>query len=366
MRFCVDYRKLNNLTERYVYPLPRLDECIDILSVAVVFSTLDVNSGYWEVSIHPDDRGKTTFTCHVGKYGFKRMPFGLRNAPSIFQRAIDVILFGVRWLKCLFYLDDIIVFSSSMASQVEDLDKVLSLLRDAGVSLRLDKYHFFRRRVNYLGHVIEPGKLSVQATKVDTILKAKLPRSKTKLRAFLGIFNIYRRFVPKFATIAAPLTRHLRKDSPDSFDLEESLDVVAAFEQLRSTLTSPPTLALPKQDLEYVLDTDATETQLSVCLQQRDEHGVQHPIGYWSRQLSPTEHRYHISEKESYADYWAVKLLRPYVEGNSFTVRTDHSALTRLFNAAGNSTPRLTRWQLGLAQLDSIVKDRPGVTTSPC
>jgi hypothetical protein len=110
---------------------------------------------------------------------------------------------------------------------------------------RLDKCHFFRRRVNYLGHVIEPGKLSVQATKVDTILKAKLARTRTELGAYLGICNVYRRFVPKLATIAAPLTRHLLKDSPDSFDLEESPDAVAAFEQLRPMLTFPPTLALP-------------------------------------------------------------------------------------------------------------------------
>jgi Reverse transcriptase (RNA-dependent DNA polymerase) len=114
MRFCVDYRKLNNLTERDVYPLPRLDECIDCLGDAVVFSTLDANSGYWQVSMHPNDGDKTTVTCHVGTFRFKRMPFGLRNEPSTFQRARDVILSGVRWQKCLCYLDDIIVFSSSI------------------------------------------------------------------------------------------------------------------------------------------------------------------------------------------------------------------------------------------------------------
>jgi Reverse transcriptase (RNA-dependent DNA polymerase) len=110
MRFGVDYCKLNNLTERDVYPLRRLDECIDSLGDAVVFSTMDANSGYWQVLMHPDDRDKTTFTCHVGTFRFKRMTFGLRNAPSTFQRAMDVILSGVRWHKCLCYLDDIIVF----------------------------------------------------------------------------------------------------------------------------------------------------------------------------------------------------------------------------------------------------------------
>jgi Reverse transcriptase (RNA-dependent DNA polymerase) len=240
MRLCVDYRKLNNPTERDVYPLSRLDERIDNLGDSVVISTLDANSGYWQVSMHPDDRDKTTFTFHVGTFHFKRIPFGLRSAPSTFQRAMDVILFGVRWKKCLCYLDDIIFFSSSIEIHVEDLHKVLSPLRDARVSLRLDKCHLFCRRVNYLERVIEPGKLSVQATKFDTILKAKLPHTKTELRAFLGICNVYRRFMPKFATISAPLTRHLRRDSPDSFNLEESPDAVAAFEQLRSMLTSRP------------------------------------------------------------------------------------------------------------------------------
>jgi RNase H-like domain found in reverse transcriptase/Integrase zinc binding domain len=252
-----------------------------------------------------------------------------------------------------------------MESHVEDLDKMLSILRDAGVPLCLDKCHFFRRRVNYLRHVIEPTKWSGQATEVDTNLKAKLPRTKTELRAFLGICNVYRRFVPLFATIAAPLTGHLRKDSPDFFNLEESPNAVAAFEHLRSMFTSASTLALPKQGLEYVLDTDATASQLSVCLQQRDEHGLQHPIGYWSRQLSPTERRYHITEKEAYAVYWAVKLLRPYLEGNRFTVRTDHSVLTGFSNADGNSTPLLTRWRLGLAQFYFIVKYHPGVQHQP-
>jgi Reverse transcriptase (RNA-dependent DNA polymerase) len=115
MRFCVDYRTLNNLTKHDVYSLPRLDECIDSLGDAVVFSTLNANSGYWQVSVHPDDRDKTTFTCHVGTFRFKRMTFGLRNAPSTFQRAMDVILSGVRWQKYLCYLGDIIVFWKVMS-----------------------------------------------------------------------------------------------------------------------------------------------------------------------------------------------------------------------------------------------------------
>jgi Reverse transcriptase (RNA-dependent DNA polymerase) len=120
---------------------------------------------------------------------------------------MDVILSGVRWQKCLCYLDDVIIFSSSMESHIEDLDKVLTLLRAYDVSLRLEKCHYFRRRVNYLGHVIEPGKLPAQTTKIDAILNANLPTTKTELRALLGICNVYCRFVPKFATIAAPLTR---------------------------------------------------------------------------------------------------------------------------------------------------------------
>jgi Reverse transcriptase (RNA-dependent DNA polymerase) len=159
MRFCVDYRKLNAITVRYTYPPPRMDECIDSLGDANIFTTLDCNSGYWQIPVAPEDMDKTTFTSHEGTFRFCRMPFGLWNAPATFQGVVDIVLSGLTWNSCLVYLDDIIVYSASMEEHLAHLDEALTILGQAGLSLKLAKCHFLQEAVDYLGHVIRPGKL---------------------------------------------------------------------------------------------------------------------------------------------------------------------------------------------------------------
>jgi hypothetical protein len=139
MRFCIDYRKLNTLTMRDTYPLPRMDECIDSLGEAKLFSTLDCNSGYWQIPVEPADRDKTTFMSHEGTFRFTRMPFGLTNAPATFQRAVDITLAGLTWKICLVYLDDIIIFSKNFEEHLEHLEEVLTRIYRAGLSLKLKK-----------------------------------------------------------------------------------------------------------------------------------------------------------------------------------------------------------------------------------
>jgi Reverse transcriptase (RNA-dependent DNA polymerase) len=161
LRFCLDNRKFNMIAVPDTYPLPRMDECIYSLVDATVFTTLDCNSRYWQIPVHPDDRDKTTFTSHYGIYLFLRLPFGLRNAPATFQRAIDIILSGVKWKTCLVYLDNVIVFSENRAAHLTHVAEVLTLLGNAGMSLKLKKCHCFSNTVDYLGHVIRPGRLGV-------------------------------------------------------------------------------------------------------------------------------------------------------------------------------------------------------------
>ena len=359
MRFCVDYRRLNAVTVRDSYPLPRMDECIDSLGDATVFTTLDCNSGYWQVEVAEEDRDKTTFASHCGLYRFIRMPFGLKNAPATFQRAVDIILSRVKWETALVYLDDVIIYSRTVSDHLKHVREVLRLLRDAGVSLKISKCAFFDTSVTYLGHVIRPGRLEVERRNVVSIERAQPPRNQTELRSFLGMCNVYRRFVKGFAKIAAPLNRKTGKDQPFEFEVLTD-EEYEAFEELKKRLISPPILALPRYGKRYTLDTDACGYQVGCALLQEQPDGTRLPIGYWSRALSSAEKNYTTTEKECLAVVWSILTLRPYLYGNTFNLRTDHEALRWVLNLA-DSSGRLARWRLRLAEYDYEVQYRPGV-----
>ena len=210
-RFCVDYRKLNSMTVRSTYPLPRMDDCIDSLGEATIFSTLDANWGYWQIPVAAADRDKATFTSHAGTYRFKRMPFGLMNAPATFQRTLDILLNRYAWRTCLVYLDDIIIFSKDFDTHIKDVDKILGTLRRSGISLKLRKCEWCTDTVKYLGHVIKPGRLTMNEAHTKSLRDVQHPTTLTELRSFLGLCNVYRRFVPNFARIAGPLNALLKK-----------------------------------------------------------------------------------------------------------------------------------------------------------
>jgi transposase InsO family protein len=357
IRFCIDYRRLNALTVRDVYPLPRMDECLDSLGDAEYFSTLDANTGFWQIEVAEEDRDKTTFSCHVGMYRFLRMPFGLVNAPATFQRAMDIILSEVRWDSVLVYLDDVIIFSRSFEEHVKHLGIVLQKMSEAGATLKFPKCKFFRQAVDYLGHRILPHKLQVLKRNVDAISRAEPPTTKTQVRSFLGLCGVYRRFVPNYASLAKPLTALTKKGAPESFELGPCERV--SFETLRDRLISPPTLALPREGRPYVIETDASDGQIGCVLQQSDDEGEPHPLGYWSRQLNSAEVNYSATEKEALAIVWAVTHLRPYLERSHFTVRTDHSSLQWLLSISGDNA-RLVRWRLRLAEFSFSIEYRPG------
>ena len=358
-RFCIDYRKLNTVTRKDQYPLPKLDEQIDSLGAANWFTTLDANSGYWQIPVAEADREKTAFVCHAGFYEFLRMPFGLCNAPATFQRAMDVILAGVRFDFALVYLDDIIVYSSTFEAHVKQVEKVLQLLKKAKVTLKLKKCRFAVREVEYLGHLIKPGRLEIKEANVRCLRETPFPKTKTQLRSFLGTCNVYRRFVPRFAQIAAPLSELTGSETPAELS-PPTLDQCIAFESLRRALLSPEILMLPRDDRDFTVDTDASKTHLGAVLQQHDEDGKLRPVGYFSRTLTDAEKRYSATELEAAAVVWAVTTLRHYLEGRRFHIRTDHRALQWLFSASATDNPRLARFRLKLAALDFSVSYLPG------
>ena len=271
---------------------------------------------FWQLPVAEEDQDKTTFTCHAGSYKFLQLPFGLRNAPATFQRAMNIIFSLVRWKYALVYLDEIIIFSRDDDTHLRHLECVLKILQEAGATLRLSKCDLFKRQVKYLGHIIRPGKLAIYGRNLEAMTKALPPKNKTQVRSFLGMCNVYRRFVRGFTQIAHPLTQKTRKDQPESWGSLNEEDL-RAFQELKRCLVTAPILALPRKGYPYTLDTDALENQLGCCLVQEQPDDALHPIGYWSRSLTPAEKNYSSTEKECTALIWAAKHLRPYLEGRS-------------------------------------------------
>ena len=211
IRFCVDYRKVNAVTRKDAYPLPRVDDTLDTLGGSTFFTTLDLASGYWQVEVAVEDRPKTAFTTPEGLYQFKVMPFGLCNAPATFQRLMDRVLGGLKWSSCLVYLDNVIVVGRTYLCHVAS---VLRWLREAGLKLKPAKCNFCKQQVTFLGHVVSAQGIATDPSKTNAISKWPTPQSRRELQQFLGLANYYRRFIKNFAIIAKPLHRITEKNTP--------------------------------------------------------------------------------------------------------------------------------------------------------
>jgi len=257
VRFCIDSRNLNIMIIKKAYPIPRIDECIDSLGDARVFSTLDCYAGHWHIPVAEEDKHLTDFTCHLGAWQCVRLPFGLCNARTTFQRAMDMILAGVKWQICLVYLDDVIVFSGSPEEHLQHVEEVLTLLGNTGVTLKASKCHFFPEEVEYLGHVIRPGRVHVLEKNVRALRGLRYPENQTQMKSFLGMCGVYRRFVAHFAKIAKPLTALTSTKLPMTLPPPSGKET-DAFDILRRRLVDACILALRKTHGHYIVDVDAS------------------------------------------------------------------------------------------------------------
>lgn len=353
-RVCLDFRRLNDITRKDSYPIPRMDDSLDSLGGAKYFSTLDLASGYWQIPVTPEDVPKTAFNTPFGLFECLTMPFGLCNGPATFQRTMDQVLGSLRWDICLVYLDDIIVFSSNFESHLERLQTVFSRLKEAGLTLKARKCHFFKRQVEYLGHIVSEEGVAPDPAKVEAVQGFPLPSNVKELRRFLGKIGYYRRFIKNFSLVAAPL-HHMIQAGVKFHWSDEALE---AFQTLKDRMMSSVILAFPRFDLPFILETDASAIGVGALLSQ-EVNNVERPICFASQKLSKSEQNYSVIQREILAARWALQQFRPYLLGRHFILKTDHNPLVYL-RQQKHLKPTLARWALEFEEFTFEFQHRPG------
>lgn len=354
-RFCTDYRQLNKVSLPDAYPLPFVSSILDKLRDARFLTTLDIKSAYWHIPMAETSKPLTAFTVPTrGLFQWKRMPFGLHNAPATWQRLIDRVL-GIDLEEFVFvYLDDIIICTPSFEKHIDILGKVFERLTKAGLTLSREKCYFCKAELRYLGYVVNSAGLLVDPNKVEAIVNIPTPKNVSDIRRLVGLASWYRRFVPDFSSVVAPLTQLLKKNKPFVWDD----DCERAFRMIKERLISAPVLSCPNFELPFTIQTDASDFGLGAVLSQTHPEGEK-VVCYLSRSLTKAERKFSTTEKECLAVIFAIEKLRPYIEGTKFRVVTDHYSLKWLNNIK-DPVGRIARWAVRLQQYDFEIVHRKG------
>ncbi|GJY55825.1 reverse transcriptase domain-containing protein [Tanacetum coccineum] len=347
-RVCIDYRKLNDATRKDHFPLPFMDQMLEF------YCFLDGFSGYFQILIDPQDQEKTTFTCPYGTFAYKRMPFGLCNAPGTFQRCMTAIFHDMIEKTMEVFMDDFSVFGDNFSKCLDNLDKMLNRCEETNLVLNWEKCHFMVKEGIVLGHKISKSGLEVDRAKVEVIAKLPYPTTVKGVRSFLGHAGFYRRFIQDFSKIARPMTHLLEKETPFVF----SDECKQAFNDLRKKLIESPILVVPNWDYDFEIMCDASDFALGAVLGQRkDKHF--HPIHYASKTMTGAQLHYTTTEKEMLAVVYALEKFRPYLVLSKTIVYTDHSAIKYLM-AKQDAKSRLLRWILLLQEFNLEIRDKKG------
>lgn len=357
VRLVIDYRKINKITRVDKYLIPNIQETIeDYFYSSSLFSVLDISQAFHQIEMEEEDKEKTAFTTMFGHYEYNKMPFGLVNSPSTFQRFMNATLSGLIGELCLVYLDDIIVYSpDDLPDHLRRLTNIFERLRSANVRLKPNKCKFLVSEVKYLGHIISKDGLKPDPDKLKALETYPIPRNVTETRSFLGLVGWYRRFIKNFSEIALPLTNLTKKEN--KFIITPA--VLESIEKLKTAVKSDDVLIYPNFNQPFILSTDASGTGIGAILSQiRDGH--EKPIAFVSRKLQKAEKNYTVTEQECLAVVFGIKQFKCYLYGKKFTVITDHRSLKWILSIS-NSTSRLSRWALLLAEYDFDVVHRPGV-----
>ncbi|UYV70499.1 K02A2.6-like [Cordylochernes scorpioides] len=350
-RFCIDYRKVNELISSDVHPLPRIEDILDRLAQAKYFSTADISSAYWQVPIHPDSRPLLAFATFEGLYQPTRLPFGLKTSPQIYERAISQVL-QRHGLDCVaHYFDDFIIYSNTLEEHQNHLRQFFAFCEAEKLQLNFAKCEFFKQSINFLGYTITAGTITPLTRNTDIIHAIKQPHNRKTLQSFLGAVNVYNKFIPEYARLRAPLNNLLKKDVV--WNWNEACQ--EAFIDLKGNLTQHPILHLYKEGLPCQVYCDASTLGIAGILKQVHPDGNVYPVQYFSRTLRPHEKNYSISELECLAIVESVEKFRIYLMGRKFTIFSDHHALQWL-KTIKNPSGRLFRWSLRLSSYEYEVR----------
>ena len=344
LRFCVDYRQLNKMTVRDMFPIPRTDELIDRLTGMKVFSKIDLWSAYYQMRLTEDAIPKSAFSTHLGHFEWLVLPFGMVNAPASFQSLMQSLLGQLPFV--VVYLDDILVFSRTPEEHKNHVKQVLEILKENTLRAKKKKCAFFQSSIEYLGFIIDQDGLHPNPAKIQCVQDWPVPQNVKDVQSFLGLANYYRRFVKDFAKIGTPLTQLTRKDVP--FVWSDACD--EAFRSLKRALVTAPVLRLPDPTKDFFIEADASKFAIGAVLYQKDGRNC-HPVAYISRKLSSAERNYPIQEQELLALIYALKKWRHYLFGTSIRAYTDHQSLV-LWHTFKNLTGRKARWVLDLSSFN--------------
>ena len=351
-RFCVDYRNLNLITKSNSFPLPLIDDILTLLGKSCYYTSLDLKSGYWQILMDSTSRERTAFVTFRGLFEFNCMPFGLKCAPAIFSELMNIVLEGLEKFA-IAYLDDILIYSSSLEEHFKHIQIVFDRLRKHNLKLKLKKCQFLQRETKYLGFVINEHGVKPDSDKVKAIKAIKIPSTVKEVRQYLGMSSFYRKFIPNFSKIAEPLIKLTKKYAKFHWTPE----CQKAFDYIKESLTVVPLLAYPDINKPYTLYCDASDTCIGACLTQactndeKELYGVKNnekPIYFLSHRLSKTQEKWPIIEKEAFAIYYALQKLDHYLHGAEFVIKSDHMPLKYILESPMQNK-KIQLWALGIS-----------------
>ena len=361
VRPCVDYRKVNELVKPDGFPLPRIQDCLDAVAGSQLFSTFDLTSGYFQIPLKQEDIPKSAFVCKYGHFEMTRMPFGLNNAASTFQRTMEMALRGLQWITCLIYIDDVIVFGKTFEEHLARVEEVLERIQAAGLKLKPEKCRMLQKEVVFLGHVVSGKGVQPSPTNISKIISWPRPKTAKQVKQFVAMGSYYRRYVKDFASMVRPMVDLTKKGKKFVW----SVACETAFAEMKKALLSTDIMGYPlNEGGEFILDVDASDIGIGGILHQfQGDH--EKVIAYASRSLNKAERNYCITEKELLAVRYFIEYFRQYLLGRRFRVRSDHQALVWLFRLK-EPRGKIARWLEILSQYDFAIEYRPGKKQGHC